>query len=387
MQISNDFSWKSRMIKRENSALLPDNIRGLIIGKSNCGKTTLLLNLLLQPNWLDYNHLYVFGNTLHQQEYQIMKKGFDFGLSKQQIENVFRNQKKIDKLQASPLEINEDYNGEKKGTIIKADFFSDCTLIPDPAELNPDHKNLLILDDCFLGPQNKAEAYYTRGRQNNCDTFYISQSYFRLPRHTVRENANLIILFPQDAKNLQHIYADHCDGDMTLGEFKTFCRKVWSMDHQFVVLDLTSEKTKGKYRKNLDTFYFPTINETFLQIKDPQKRDEIVQDYLASLVVTKKNGDIQQQHKDNLIFQEHLEDDGKYQMENVLKTHIGKGIQFLPGDINGLRIKLDYLIAEYRAGNTSATRNEIVAIIDELLRRKQLSPEKYNNINNFIQQG
>jgi len=26
---------------------------GLIIGKSGCEKTTLLLNLLLQPNWLD----------------------------------------------------------------------------------------------------------------------------------------------------------------------------------------------------------------------------------------------------------------------------------------------------------------------------------------------
>ena len=65
---------------------------GLIIGKGNCGKTTLLLNLLLQPNWLDFNHLYLFANTLHQQEYQVMKKGFNSGLSKQQISNIFRNQ-------------------------------------------------------------------------------------------------------------------------------------------------------------------------------------------------------------------------------------------------------------------------------------------------------
>ena len=70
---------------------------------------------------------------------------------------------------------------------------------------------------------------------------------------------------------------------------------------------------------------------------------------------------------------------------DVLKFHIGNGIQFLPGDINGLQIKLDYLLAEYRAGNTSATRNQIVAIADELLRRKQLSRTKYNSINNCIQ--
>ena len=94
MDISDDFSRKYRMVKRMNNPLLPNNIRGLIIGKSNCGKTTVLLNLLLQPNWLDYNHLYVFGNTLHQQEYQILKKAFELGLSKQQICNIFRNKKK-----------------------------------------------------------------------------------------------------------------------------------------------------------------------------------------------------------------------------------------------------------------------------------------------------
>ena len=38
-----------------NNPLLPRNIRELIIGKSNCGKTTLVLYLL--PGWLDYDHL------------------------------------------------------------------------------------------------------------------------------------------------------------------------------------------------------------------------------------------------------------------------------------------------------------------------------------------
>ena len=148
MNISNDFSWKCRMIKRVNSPLLPDNIRGLIIGKSNCGKTTLLLNLLLQSNWLDYNHLYVFGNTLHQLEYQILQKGFELGLSKQQIGNIFKNQDELEKIKTSPLEILAEYNGERKSEI-KADFFDDCDMIPDPRQLSKDEKNLLILDDFF----------------------------------------------------------------------------------------------------------------------------------------------------------------------------------------------------------------------------------------------
>ena len=258
MNVSGEFSWKSRVEKPSNNPLLPANIRALIIGKSNAGKTCLILNLLLQPKWLDYNHLYVFGKTLHQQEYQILKKGFEISLTKQQINNIFRNQKEFDKVKMNPLDVIDQYTGAKKGDI-KAEFYGDCGMIPDPAELNSNEKNLLILDDCFLGPQSKAEAYYTRGRQNNCQTIYISQSYFRLPRHSIRENANFLILFPQDANNLHNIYADHCDGDMSLADFERFCRTVWtSGSHQFVTLDLTSDKAHGKYRKNFDCFYFPT---------------------------------------------------------------------------------------------------------------------------------
>lgn len=260
MNVSSVFSWVNRLKKRNNSPLLPSNVRGLLIGKSNCGKTTLLLNMLLQSDWLDYDHLYIFGKTLHQQEYQILKKGFEVGLSKKQIANIFKNQREFDRVKMSALEVIDQYTGEREGKI-KAEFFENCSSIPDPAELNVEDKNLLILDDCFLGPQNKAEAYYTRGRQNNCDTFYISQSYFRLPRHSVRENSNFIILFSQDAKNLQHIYADHCEGDMSLEEFKRFCRTVWEeCPHQFVTIDLTSKRLEGKYRKNLDCFYLPGVN-------------------------------------------------------------------------------------------------------------------------------
>ena len=88
MDIKDDYSWKSTN-NRQNSPLFPKNIRGLIIGKSNCGKTTLLLDLLLQPGWLDYNHLYIFGNSLHQKEYQILRKGLEEALSKRQISNLF----------------------------------------------------------------------------------------------------------------------------------------------------------------------------------------------------------------------------------------------------------------------------------------------------------
>ena len=63
----------------------------------------------------------------------------------------------------------------------------------------------------------------------------------------------------------------------------------------------------------------------------------------------------------------------------------GHGLVFLPGDIKGLETKLTYLLGEYRAGNRTSTRNEIVSILDELLRRKSISRKEYNDINNFLQ--
>ena len=222
-----------------NSPLLPPNVRGLVIGKSGCGKTTVIFNLLLQPNWLDYSHLYVFGKCLHQQVYIVLRKGFEAGLSKQQISNVFANQEALHAANVSPLIAIDTFSGVRSG---KADFCNDCQDITDPSTLDPMQKNQMLLDDCFLGKQNKAEAYYTRGRHNNCDTIYIAQNYFRRPRHTVRENSNFIILFSQDVKNLTHINAYHCASDISLAEFKQFCRGVWggARAHNFLTIDRTS---------------------------------------------------------------------------------------------------------------------------------------------------
>lgn len=61
-------------------------------------------------------------------------------------------------------------------------------------------------------------------------------------------------------------------------------------------------------------------------------------------------------------------------------VQIGEGIQFLPGDINGMLTKLRLLFAEAEAGNKASTRNQIVAILDELLRKGFLTQEEYNAV-------
>ena len=90
-----NLSWNENLLNRHNNPLIPRSIRGLIVGKSGCGKTTLLLNLLLKPDWLDYDNLQVFGKSLFQPEYKILKEGFEKKLTKENILMLFDMQDKI----------------------------------------------------------------------------------------------------------------------------------------------------------------------------------------------------------------------------------------------------------------------------------------------------
>jgi energy-coupling factor transporter ATP-binding protein EcfA2 len=253
-----DLSWNKTLSKRFNSPLLPRSVRGLIVGKSGCGKTTLLLNLLLRPGWLDYNNLQVFGKSLFQPEYRILEKAFEQKLPKETIIRLFDLQDEISALNVSPLLIIEEMaKSSNERSDIDCKFFETSEVVPDPRDLNDGKKNLMIFDDLQLERQNKCETYYVRGRHSNVDCFYLAQNYFKLPRQTIRENANFICMFPQDLKNINHIYNDHVSTDMPKEEFRKLCKMSWEHPHGFVVIDLTSGKNYGKYRNGLDTFYIP----------------------------------------------------------------------------------------------------------------------------------
>ena len=68
--------------------------------------------------------------------------------------------------------------------------------------------------------QKLIDPFFTRGRHNDLDVFYLSQPYFDLPKRTIRNNSNIIILFQQTLKDVEHIYRDIAGFDMSFDEFK-----------------------------------------------------------------------------------------------------------------------------------------------------------------------
>jgi len=58
----------------------------------------------------------------------------------------------------------------------------------------------------------------------------------------------------------------------------------------------------------------------------------------------------------------------------------GKGIIFLPSNPNVLVKRLQLLLSNVQSGNTGIVQNEIVAILDELLRLKHIDHEEYKSI-------
>ncbi|EZA52010.1 hypothetical protein X777_09300 [Ooceraea biroi] len=95
------------------------------------------------------------------------------------------------------------------------------------------------------------------GRHSNVDCFYLCQTYVGIPKHLIRDNANLLILFKQDGTNLKHVYNDHVNTDMTYDDFCALCRNCWQRKYDFVVIDKDSPLANGRYRNGFNVFAIP----------------------------------------------------------------------------------------------------------------------------------
>jgi hypothetical protein len=219
IQIENfDIHSKSAK-KRKHGKLLPNTIRALICGPSNCGKTNVMASLLIDPNGVRFKNVYVYSKSLGQDKYKFIERA---------IERV----------------------GD-----VKFYGFNDNDAVIDPEEAK--HDSVFIFDDVACEKQDKIRNYFCMGRHNSIDSFYLCQTYSKIPKQLVRDNANMLILFKMDDTNLRHVYDDHVNTDMSLEMFRQICSECWKDNYGFLVIVKDDDIANGRYRSRFDTFILP----------------------------------------------------------------------------------------------------------------------------------
>lgn len=196
--------------------LLPPSIRCIISGPSGCGKTNVMISLLTEPNGLRYENVYVYSKSLYQPKYQFLR-------------DVLNGIKGIGYYQ-----------------------YSDSEDVIDPSEAKSD--SVFIFDDISTDRhQQIIQSYFSFGRHRDVDAFYLCQTYSRIPKQLIRDNANMIVIFKMDDMNLKHIYDNHVNNDFTYHRFKELCSECWKDKYGFLTIVKDWEGC-GRYRKGFDHY-------------------------------------------------------------------------------------------------------------------------------------
>ena len=84
----------------------------------------------------------------------------------------------------------------------------------------PDYQSCsVVFDDMLDNNKILIDPFFTRGRQSDLDVYYLSPSYFDLPKRTIHNISIIIIFFQQTLKDVDHIYRDIAGFDMSYNEF------------------------------------------------------------------------------------------------------------------------------------------------------------------------
>ena len=225
--------------------------RVIITGPSECGKSVFLTNLIL--NIInEYDKIYIYSPSLHQELYQKLFKCFSNYIPINIIPNIL-NEKDLDLLIEEIIN-NKDF--EKSDTEIETYESIEELKFPQEYENN----SIIILDDLNQKEMDdpRVQAMFKRSRHNNLSIFIISQDYYELSKKTIRCNGNIYHIFkPNKFIDVINLYQDKTSMDMNLNEFKLLNSTCWNRSYQPLTIDMTKTAYDGRYRLGLKSIFVP----------------------------------------------------------------------------------------------------------------------------------
>ena len=225
--------------------------RVIITGPSCSGKSVFLTNLIL--NIInEYDKIYIYSPSLHQDLYQNLIKCFSNYIPINIIPNIL-NEEDIDIVIE---EIINDKDFQKSD--IEIETFDNIEELKYPQDY--ENNSIIILDDLNEKEINndKIQAMFKRGCHNNLSIFIISRDYYELPKRTIRCNGNIFHLFkPNNYLDVRNTYQDKASMDMTLDEFKYLANTCWNDEYQPLTIDMTKNAYDGRYSLGLKSIFIP----------------------------------------------------------------------------------------------------------------------------------
>src|SRR5580765_6928077 len=145
-----NFDDKTRLMDekeiRRHGNMLPNTIRDIICGPSNCGKSNVLIRLIESP-YVHFENMYVYSKSLQQPKYRY-------------LENLMSSIEEIGYFT----------------------FSNNSDVIP-PSEALPN--SIFIFDDVACDKQDTVREYFAMGRHSSVDCFYLCQTYAKIPKHLI----------------------------------------------------------------------------------------------------------------------------------------------------------------------------------------------------------
>ena len=232
--------------------LYPSNpFRCIIFGPSNVGKSVFLTNLIL--NIInEYDKIYIYSPSLHQDIYQKLIKSFSNYIPIHIISNILREV-------GFDIVIGEIVNNKDfQKSNIEIETYESIEDLKFPQEY--ENNSFIILDGLNQKEMDdpRVQAMFKRSRHNNLSIFIIIQDYCELCKKTIRYNGNIYHIFkPNNFRDVQNLYQDKASMDMTLNEIKLKTSTCWNKPYHPLTIDMTKDKFTGRCRLCLNSKFVP----------------------------------------------------------------------------------------------------------------------------------
>lgn len=209
---------------RNRHPLLPQHpFNMLIVGQTNTGKTSYLLNLILR-RFIEYDKIYLYSKHLHQPKMEMLVNAFD-----------------------------EIYDKTEDDILEVSNTLDDCIT---PEDIPEDSGQSVIIWDDMIGERDLSvvEDWFVRARHANTSCIFISQIYMKVPR-PIRLNTHYFVFYgTPNRRELNIIYQEN-GYNLPKEEFIKRFNQATKIKYNFFLIDNKTTMPELQYRKNFDYIY------------------------------------------------------------------------------------------------------------------------------------